>query len=180
MFLCLQPWKTFRNEQPSNFVVQNILQYRFDQIFEPDNSMKEGTLEQMKRKVPVEKLIKSVEEPKISKEEENTLIVQLDILRAIHADLATLSHEVSHLFGFQILVHVVTSVIFVVMFGYFFAASMLNDKFYWPYLVMFLLPAVTIFLIGHWGQCLEQQVIFPFSKSHLLLSVLIYHNYPVV
>ena len=84
-------------------MVQNILQYRFDQIFEPDNSMKEGTLEQMKRKVPVEKLIKSVEEPKISKEEENTLIVQLDILRAIHADLATLSHEVSHLFGFQIL-----------------------------------------------------------------------------
>ena len=143
--------------------------------------MKEGTLEQMKRKVPVEKLIKSVEEPKISKEEENTLIVQLDILRAIHADLATLSHEVSHLFGFQILVHVVTSVIFVVMFGYFFAASMLNDKFYWPYLVMFLLPAVTIFLIGHWGQCLEQQVIFPLrKKSHLLLSVLIYHNYPVV
>ena len=141
--------------------------------------MKEGTLEQMKRKVPVEKLIKSVEEPKISKEEENTLIVQLDILRAIHADLATLSHEVSHLFGFQILVHVVTSVIFVVMFGYFFAASMLNDKFYWPYLVMFLLPAVTIFLIGHWGQCLEQQVIFLFL-SHLLLSVLIYHNYPVV
>merc|ERR1711953_1394530 len=132
-----KPWKTFRNEQPSNFVVQNILQYRFDQIFGPDNSMKEGTLEQMKRKVPVEKLIKSVEEPKISKEEENTLIVQLDILRAIHADLATLSHEVSHLFGFQILVHVFTSVIFVV-------------------------PAVTIFLIGHWGQCLEQQSRQPF------------------
>lgn len=132
--------------------------------------MKEGTLEQMKRKVPVEKLIKSVEEPKISKEEENTLIVQLDILRAIHADLATLSHEVSHLFGFQILVHVVTSVIFVVMFGYFFAASMLNDKFYWPYLVMFLLPAVTIFLIGHWGQCLEQQVIKSFTFISLNLS----------
>ena len=56
-------------------------------------------LEQMKRKVPVEKLIKSVDEPKISKEEENTLLVQLDILRGIHADLATLSHEVSHLFG---------------------------------------------------------------------------------
>ena len=93
----LQPWKTFRNEQPSNFVVQNILQYRFDQIFEPENSMK--GLEQMKRKVPVEKLIKSVDEPKISKEEENTLLVQLDILRGIHADLAALSHEVSHLFG---------------------------------------------------------------------------------
>ena len=57
-------------------------------------------LEQMKRIVPVEKLIKSVEEPEISKKEENTLLAQLYILRGIHADLAVLSHEVSHLFGY--------------------------------------------------------------------------------
>ena len=93
-----------------------------------------------------------------SREEENTFIIQLDILRGIHADLAALSHEVSHLLGFQILVHLITCVIHVVMFGYFFAASLMVDQFYWPYLVLFLLPAVRIFLIGHWGQCLEQQV----------------------
>ena len=152
-----KPWKTFRNEQPSNFVVQNILQYRFDQIF--DAEADPGGLDQLKKKsVPIEKLIKSVEEPKISREEENTFIVQLDILRGIHADLAALSHEVSHLFGFQILFHVIARVIFVVMFGYFFSASLMKDEFYWPYLVLFLLPALRIFLIGHWGQCLEQQV----------------------
>jgi len=157
-----RPWKTFRNDKPSNFVVQNILQYRFDQLFEP-GSDDPGGLEQLtKKNVPLEKLIKNVEEPKVSREEENTFIVQLDILRGIHADLASLSDEVSHLLGFQILVHLVTCVIFVVMFGYFFAASMMVDQFYWPYLVLCLLPAVRIFLIGHWGQCLEQQSRQPF------------------
>ena len=55
------------------------------------------------------------------------------------------------------------------MFGYFFAASMMLDQFYWPYLVLCLLPAVKIFLIGHWGQCLEQQVrfIYHIYKTHL-------------
>ena len=101
------------------------------------------------------------------REEENTFIVQLDILRGIHADLASLSDEVSHLLGFQILVHLVTCVIFVVMFGYFFAASMMVDQFYWPYLVLCLLPAVRIFLIGHWGQCLEQQVCLFYGLAFL-------------
>ncbi len=156
MFIFLQPWKTFRNDKPSNFIVQNILQYRFDQMFDPTADPDDFMA---KKNVPVEKLIKQVDEPKVSKEEENTFIVQLDILRGIHADLAALSHEVSHLLGFQILVHLITCVIFVVMFGYFFAASMLKDEFYWPYLVLCLLPAVRIFLIGHWGQCLEQQVL---------------------
>ena len=54
--------------------------------------------------------------------------------------------------------NVITSVIFVVMFGYFFSASMLDQKFYWPVLVLCLLPAIRIFLIGHWGQVLESQV----------------------
>ena len=104
------------------------------------------------------------------REEENTFIVQLDILRGIHADLASLSDEVSHLLGFQILVHLVTCVIFVVMFGYFFAASMMVDQFYWPYLVLCLLPAVRIFLIGHWGQCLEQQVCLFYGLKLLYIS----------
>jgi hypothetical protein len=30
-----KPWKTFRNQQPPNYVLQNILQYRFDQFFDP-------------------------------------------------------------------------------------------------------------------------------------------------
>ena len=49
-------------------------------------------------------------------------------------------------------------VIYVVMFGYFFANGLLNDYFYWPYLVAFILPAIRIFLIGHWGQHLERTV----------------------
>ena len=52
-------------------------------------------LEQIKRKVSVEELIKSVDELKISKEEENTLLYQLDVLCGIHADLAAMSLEVS-------------------------------------------------------------------------------------
>ncbi len=83
---------------------------------------------------------------------------QLDILRGIHANLNNLAHETNHLLGFQILVQIITSVIFVVMFGYFFTASMIDKEFYWPYLALFLLPALRIFLIGHWGQLLEQQV----------------------
>ena len=139
-------------------MVQNILQYRFDQIFEPGSDP--GGLDLLaKKNVPLERLIKNVEEPKISREEENTFIIQLDILRGIHADLAAASQAVSHLLGFQILVHLITSVIFVVMFGYFFAAALIKEEFYWPYLVLFILPAVQIFLIGHWGQSLEQQVI---------------------
>ncbi len=87
---------------------------------------------------------------------------QLDILRGIHADLATLSNEVNHLLGFQILVHLVSSVVYTVMFGYFFSASLMDKQFYWPYLVLCLLPAIRILLIGHWGQVMEQQSRTPF------------------
>ena len=48
-------------------MVQNILQYRFDQLFEP-GSDDPGGLEQLtKKSVPLEKLIKNVEEPKVSR-----------------------------------------------------------------------------------------------------------------
>ena len=30
-----KPWKTFRDEKPPNYVLQNILQYRFDQVRVP-------------------------------------------------------------------------------------------------------------------------------------------------
>jgi hypothetical protein len=157
-----KPWKTFRNEQPPNYVLQNLLQYRFDQIFEPGSEPMSDKAELLNKKVPLEMLIKAQEEPKVTKEEENTVVLQLDILRGIHADLASLAYEVNHLLGFQILVTVITSVIFVVMFGYFFSAAMLDQKFYWPYLVLCILPAIRIFLIGHWGQVLESQSRMPF------------------
>ena len=85
--------------------------------------------------------------------------LQLDILRGIHADLSALAQEVNHLLGFQIVVHLVTAIINVIMFAYFFIAATIDGHFYWPYLVLCLLPAIKIFLIGHWGQTLEQQVI---------------------
>ena len=69
-----------------------------------------------------------------------------------------LAQEVNHLLGFQILVHICSSVVFVVMFGYFFSATTIDKEFYWPYLVLFLLPCIRILLIGHWGQVLEHQV----------------------
>ena len=50
--------------------------------------------------------------------------------------------------------------IYVIMFGYFFTNGVLHDYFYWPYLVEFCLPAIRIFLIGHWGQHLERVVSF--------------------
>ena len=115
-----KPWKTFRNDQPPNYVLQNILQHRFDQIFEPEGDMNQVKEEMAKKSgVPFDLLLKVTDEPKISKEEENTFIYQLDILRGIHADLNSLAHEVNHLLGFQILVHIITSVVFVVMWGIF-------------------------------------------------------------
>ncbi len=73
-------------------------------------------------------LIKAQDEPKISKEEENTVVLQvkkvphqfikeisktvlrfqLDILRGIHADLASIAYEMNHLLGFQVLINVIT------------------------------------------------------------------------
>ena len=151
-----------------------------------------------KKSVPMDLLLKGPEEQKVSKEEENTFILQvnwkleipqkptiinsncflwilyinkahnylqLDILRGIHADLSALAQEVNHLLGFQIVVHLVTAIINVIMFAYFFIAATIDGHFYWPYLVLCLLPAIKIFLIGHWGQTLEQQVI------HILICV---------
>jgi len=164
-----KPWKTFRDEKPPNYVLQNILQHRFDQLFEPGSddfrreSMSVSKMDMLTKKaVPMDLLFKGPEEQKVSKEEENTFILQLDILRGIHADLSALAQEVNHLLGFQIVVHLVTSIINVIMFAYFFIASTIDGHFYWPYLVLCLLPAIKIFLIGHWGQVLEQQSKQPF------------------
>lgn len=158
-----KPWTTFRNETPPNHILHNILQHRFDQIFEPANEDLAMTKKSLNEKeLPLALFLKSPEEPKLTKEEENTFIIQMDILRGIHADMMALANEVNHLLGFQILVHIITSVVFVVMFGYFFAAAAIDTKFYWPYLALGLLPALRIFLVGHWGQLVEQQSRQPF------------------
>lgn len=169
-----KPWKTFRNVQPPNYILQNILQYRFDQFFDPSadsnalmakhaannkGGVGEGSA------VSLEQLLKVSDEPKVTKEEENTFIMQLDILRGIHADLATLANEVNHLLGFQILVQIITSVVHLILFGYFFSASALDGSSLediWPYLVLAVLPAIRLLLIGHWGQVMEQQSRQPF------------------
>ena len=160
-------------------MVQNILQYRFDQIFEPTDAEPPAGADLLKKKsVPIEKLIKSVEEPKVSRDEENTFLVQLDILRGIHADLATLSNEVGSLFGFQILFHVIACVIYVVMFGYFFVAGAMAGFFYWPYLILWLQPAIRVMLIGHWGYHLENIVGFLslgfFQRLYLEMAVVVF------
>ena len=66
--ISFQPWKTFRDDKPSNFVVQNILQYRFDQIFDGGVDDLGGLEKLAKKNVPLEEMIKNVnEEPKVSK-----------------------------------------------------------------------------------------------------------------
>lgn len=73
-----KPWKTFRNDQPPNYVLQNILQYRFDQFFDPTADPATLAKANMdKSNVPLELLLKGSDEPKVSKEEENTFILQV-------------------------------------------------------------------------------------------------------
>ena len=52
---------------------------RFDQIFEPGTEQLSDMAELMNRKVPLEMLIKAQDEPKVTKEEENTVILQVKI-----------------------------------------------------------------------------------------------------
>lgn len=75
-----KPWKTFRNEQPPNYVLQSILQHNFDTIFDPgtDSAMlKSASMAKKTSAVPLELLLKEEGGGKISKEEENTFIYQV-------------------------------------------------------------------------------------------------------
>ena len=75
-----KPWKTFRNDQPPNYVLQNILQYRFDQFFDPSANPNELMKEDVTKKdIPLDLLLKGPEEQKVSKEEETTFIYQVII-----------------------------------------------------------------------------------------------------
>lgn len=82
-----KPWKTFREEKPANMEIRNLLQYRFDQLFEIDNTDMDGMggkTDVCKKDVPKDLLMKmGAEEQKISKEEENTFILQVSVKRVM-------------------------------------------------------------------------------------------------
>ncbi len=69
---------------------------RFDQIFEPGSEPVSDKAELMNRKVPLEMLIKAQDEPKITKEEENTVVLQVNHL------INLLSHKCSICFWFLV------------------------------------------------------------------------------
>merc|ERR1719392_612672 len=179
-----QPFKTFRAEEPSHQMLQKILSYRwesikkeeasktFDQIWEPSekdevqlpdsNEIADPVkVDMSKMDIPPALLMKS-NEHEISREEETTVILQLDILRGIHSDLHNVGQEINQLLGFQILVHLVTSVVIMVIFGFFTTITALDGKFYWPFLAIVITPMLRVLLIGHWAQVMKDTSMKPF------------------
>jgi len=114
-----------------------------------------------KMDIPPALLMKS-NEHEISREEETTVILQLDILRGIHSDLHNVGQEINQLLGFQILVHLVTSVVIMVIFGFFTTITALDGNFYWPFLAIVVTPMLRVLLIGHWAQVMKDTSMKPF------------------
>jgi len=107
-------------------------------------------------------------EKEISRDEETTVILQLDILRGIHSDLHNVGQEINQLLGFQILVHLVTSVVLVIVFGFLTTVTALDGKFYWPFLCIMMTPAVRVLLVGHWAEVMKDTSMKPFwTMSHM-------------
>eukprot|EP00091_Calanus_sinicus_P007370 TRINITY_DN18397_c0_g1_i1.p1 TRINITY_DN18397_c0_g1~~TRINITY_DN18397_c0_g1_i1.p1 ORF type:complete len:207 (-),score=4.85 TRINITY_DN18397_c0_g1_i1:110-730(-) len=92
----------------------------------------------------------------------NHVILQLDILRGIHSDLHNVGQEINQLLGFQMLVNLVTNVVIVIMFGFYTTIGALDNKFYWPFLVVMLTPVIRIMLVGHWAQVMKDTSMKPF------------------
>ena len=67
-------------------------------------------------------------ETEISRDEEATVMIQLDILRGIHSDLHHASEEVNTLLGFQMLANLITNVVILIMFGFYTIAGALDGK----------------------------------------------------
>merc|ERR1711963_961695 len=135
-----QPFKTFSAEEPSHQMLQ---------------------VDMSKMDIPPALLMKS-NDHEISREEETTVILQLDILRGIHSDLHNVGQEINQLLGFQILVHLVTSVVIMVIFGFFTTITALDGKFYWPFLAIVITPMLRVLLIGHWAQVMKDTSMKPF------------------
>merc|ERR1712045_284396 len=147
-----QPFKTFRAEEPSEK----------DEVQLPDNEIADPVkVDMSKMDIPPALLIKS-NDHEISREEETTVILQLDILRGIHSDLHNVGQEINQLLGFQILVHLVTSVVIMVVFGFFATITALDGKFYWPFLAIVVTPMLRVLLIGHWAQVMKDTSMKPF------------------
>jgi len=180
----IKPFRTFRAEEPTNEMLQKILAFRydtvkkeeaskaFDDIWEPsEKDNPELTIENYdkdpvkiditKEDVPPALLMKG-NETEISKDEEATVMIQFDILRGIHSDLHHVSEEVNTLLGFQMLANLITNVVILIMFGFFTIAGALDGKFYWPFLIIMLTPAIRLMLVGHWGQILKDTSMKPF------------------
>jgi len=179
-----KPFKTFRSEEPSNEMLQKILSYRweavkkeeaskaFDEIWEPsekdnpsvdlpDMESEPVKIDMTKEPIPPALLMKG-NDKEISRDEETTVILQLDILRGIHSDLHTVGQEINQLLGFQMLVNLVTNVVIVIMFGFYTTIGALDNKFYWPFLVLMLTPVIRIMLVGHWAQVMKDTSMKPF------------------
>jgi len=177
-----KPFKTFRSEEPSNEMLQKILSYRweavkkeeaskaFDEIWEPsekdnvdlpDLESEPVKIDMTKEPIPPALLMKG-NDKEISRDEETTVILQLDILRGIHSDLHTVGQEINQLLGFQMLVNLVTNVVIVIMFGFYTTMGALDNQFYWPFLVILLTPIIRIMLVGHWAQVMKDTSMKPF------------------
>jgi len=180
----IKPFRTFRAEEPTNEMLQKILAFRydtvkkeeaskaFDDIWEPsekdnpevnfDSYDKDPVkIDITKEAVPPALLMKG-NETEISRDEESTVMIQLDILRGIHSDLHHVSEEVNTLLGFQMLANMITNVVVVIMFGFYTVAGALAGEFYWPFLVIMLTPALRLLLVGHWGQIMKDTSMKPF------------------
>lgn len=178
----VKPFRTFRAEEPTNEMLQKILAFRydtvkkeeaskaFDDIWEPsekdtpsvqDYHQDPVKIDITKEDVPPALLMKG-NETEISRDEEATVMIQLDILRGIHSDLHHASEEVNTLLGFQMLANLVTNVVILIMFGFYTIAGALDGKFYWPFLVIMLSPALRLMLVGHWAQIMKDTSMKPF------------------
>jgi len=186
-----KPFKTFRSEEPSNEMLQKILSYRwettvtkeeasnaFDQIWEPSEIEKpsvditEANNDPVKVDISKEEVPPAVwmkgNEKEISRDEEATVTLQLDILRGIHSDLHSVGQQINQLVGFQMLVNLMSNVVILTMFGFYTAMSVLDGKFYWPFLVVLLTPALRVVLKGHWAQVMKDTSMKPFwTISHM-------------
>lgn len=179
-----KPFKTFRSEEPSNEMLQKILSYRweavkkeeasnaFDQIWEPsekdnpsvdmpDSNSEPVKVDITKEDVPPALWMKG-NDKEISRDEESTVILQLDILRGIHSDLHTVGQEINQLVGFQMLVNLVTNVVIIIVFGFYTSICVLDGQFYWPFLVVLLTPVLRVMLVGHWAQVMKDTSMKPF------------------
>jgi len=90
------------------------------------------------------------------------VILQLDILRGIHSDLHNVGQEINSLLGFQMLVNLISNVVIIIMFGFYFSSTTYEGKCYWPFAVLLFSPVFRVLFIGHWAQVMKDTSMKPF------------------